>query len=207
MSRYTKAVCKLCRREGEKLFLKGRKCDTAKCSVSKRPTPPGEHPYRRGRRSEYGMQLREKQKVKRFYGIKDKQFRRYFDLAEKQKGNTGENLLVIFERRLDNVVYLLRFGLSRPHARQLVTHGLVKVNGQKCDIPSRLVKHGDRIELKGEKAQKAVKENFETTRSRDIPGWLTLDEDKLVGIVNQLPVRDDVQIPAEEQLIVEFSSK
>jgi len=207
MSRHTKAVCKLCRREGEKLFLKGHKCDTAKCSVSKRPTPPGEHPYRRGRRSEYGMQLREKQKVKRFYGIKDKQFRKYFDLAEKQKGNTGENLLVLFERRLDNVVYMLRFGLSRPHARQLVTHGLVRVNGKKCDIPSRLLKQGDRIELKGDKAQKAVKENFEITRSREIPGWLTLDDENLVGVVNQLPVRDDVQIATEEQLIVEFSSK
>jgi small subunit ribosomal protein S4 len=207
MARYTKAVCKLCRREGEKLFLKGRKCDTAKCSVAKRPTPPGEHPYRRGRRSEYGMQLREKQKVKRFYGIKDKQFRRYFDLAEKQKGNTGENLLILFERRLDNVVYLLRFGLSRPHARQLLTHGLVKVNGRRCDIPSRLVKQGDRIELKDEKVKTAVKENLATTKGRDMPAWLSLDEENLAGMVVQPPTRDDVSISTEEQLIVEFSSK
>ena len=207
MGRYTKAVCKLCRREGEKLFLKGHKCETARCSISKRPTPPGEHPYRRGRRSEYGMQLREKQKVKRFYGIGDKQFRRYFGMAEKQKGNTGENLLILFERRLDNVVYLLRFGLSRPHARQLVTHGHVKINGRKCDIPSRLLRQGDKIELKGEKTVKAVKENFEITRSRGIPAWLTLDEENLVGVVNQLPTREDVAIATEEQLIVEFSSK
>ncbi len=207
MARHTKAVCKLCRREGEKLFLKGRKCDTAKCSISRRPTPPGEHPYRRGRRSEYGMQLREKQKVKRFYGIQEKQFRRYFELAEKQKGNTGENLLILFERRLDNAVYLLRFGLSRPHGRQLVTHGHVRVNGRKCDIPSRLLKQGDKIELKGDKTKKAVKEGFGTTRGRDIPGWLSLDEESLEGLVAQLPTRDDVSITTEEQLIVEFSSK
>jgi len=207
MARVTKAVCKMCRREGEKLFLKGHKCDTAKCAFTKRPTPPGEHPYRRGRRSEYGMQLREKQKVKKFYGIHDKQFRRYFELAEKQKGNTGENLLILFERRLDNVTYLLRLGLSRPHARQLITHGKIKVNGRKCDVPSRLLKQNDRVEIKGENIAKAVKENFDITRSRNIPGWLSLDEENLVGLVTQLPVREDVSIATEEQLIVEFSSK
>lgn len=207
MARHTTSVCRLCRREGEKLFLKGRKCETAKCSISKRPTPPGEHPYRRGRRSEYGMQLREKQKVKRFYGIKDKPFRRYFDLAEKQKGNTGENLLILFERRLDNVVYMLRLSLSRPHARQLITHGHIAVNGRRCSVPSRLLKQGDRVEIKNEKTRKMMKESSETTRSRDVPGWLTLDEENLTGLVNQLPARDDISIVTEEQLIVEFSSK
>lgn len=207
MARNTRAVCRLCRREGDKLFLKGRKCETAKCAFTKRPTPPGEHPYRRGRRSEYGLQLREKQKVKRFYGVLDKQFRKYFSMADRQKGNTGENLLVLLERRLDNVVYLLRLGLSRPHARQLISHGHVKVNGRKCDKPSRVLKQGDRLEIKGEKTLKAVKENFDVTRTRDIPGWLTLDEDNVVGLVNQLPTRDDVSIVTEEQLIVEFSSK
>ncbi len=207
MARNTRAVCRLCRREGDKLFLKGRKCETAKCAFTKRPTPPGEHPYRRGRRSEYGLQLREKQKVKRFYGILDKQFRKYFSMADRQKGNTGENLLVLLERRLDNVVYLLRLGLSRPHARQLISHGHVKVNGRKCDKPSRVLKQGDRLEIKGEKTLKAVKENFDVTRTRDIPGWLTLDEENVVGLVNQLPTRDDVSIVTEEQLIVEFSSK
>jgi small subunit ribosomal protein S4 len=207
MARKKDAVCKLCRREGEKLFLKGRKCDTARCSISKRPTPPGEHPYRRGRRSEFGMQLREKQKVKRFYGIHDRQFRRYFAMAEGQKGNTGENLLMLFERRLDNVVYLLRFGLSRAHGRQLVTHGNVLLNGKRCDVPSCLVKQGDEIQLKGEKIKKAVKDNFEMTRTRNVPGWLSLDEENLVGQVLQLPMREDISIAAEEQLIVEFSSK
>jgi small subunit ribosomal protein S4 len=197
MARHTKAVCRLCRREGEKLFLKGRRCDTARCSIT--------NPYRHGRRSEYGMQLREKQKVKRFYGIGEKQFRRFFNMAEKQKGNTGENLLILFERRLDNVVHLLRLGLSRSHARQLITHGHIKVNGRKCDIPSRLVKQGDRIEIKGENMQKAIKENFEIARARGTPGWLNLDEEKMTGLVNQTPAREDVSIVAEEQLIVEFS--
>ena len=207
MARNTKAVCRLCRREGDKLFLKGRKCDTAKCAFTKRPTPPGEHPYRRGRRSEYGLQLREKQKVKRFYGVLDKQFRKYFSMADRQKGNTGENLLILLERRLDNVVYLLRLGLSRPHARQLISHGHVKVNGRKCDKSSRVLKQGDRLEIKDDKVRKAVKENFEVTRGRDIPGWLSLDEENVAGIINQLPTRDDVSIVTEEQLIVEFSSK
>ena len=207
MARNTKAVCKLCRREGDKLFLKGRKCDTAKCAFTKRPTPPGEHPYRRGRRSEYGLQLREKQKVKRFYGVLDKQFRKYFSMADRQKGNTGENLLVLLERRLDNIVYLLRLGLSRPHSRQLVSHGHVKVNGRRCDKVSRVLKQGDTVEIKDDKIRKAVKENFEVTRSRDIPGWLSLDEDNVAGVVTQLPTRDDVSIVTEEQLIVEFSSK
>jgi small subunit ribosomal protein S4 len=197
----------LCRREGDKLFLKGRKCDTAKCAFTKRPTPPGEHPYRRGRRSEYGLQLREKQKVKRFYGVLDKQFRKYFSMADRQKGNTGENLLVLLERRFDNVVYLLRLGLSRAHSRQMISHGHVKVNGRRCDKASRVLKQGDRIEILDEKIRKAVKENFEVTRSRDIPGWLSLDEENVVGLVNQLPTRDDVSIVTEEQLIVEFSSK
>ncbi len=207
MARYKDSVCKLCRREGEKLFLKGRRCETAKCSVSKRPTPPGEHPFRRGRRSEYGLQLREKQKVKRFYGLLDKQFRRYFSLADRQKGNTGENLLILLERRLDNAVYMLRMALSRPHARQLISHGHVLVNGKKCDVASRFIDQGDNIELKKDKTKKAVKESFEVTRTRDIPGWLALDEDNLTGTVLQLPSRDDVSIVTEEQLIVEFSSK
>lgn len=207
MARNTKAVCKMCRREGDKLFLKGRKCETAKCAFTKRPTPPGEHPYRRGRRSEYGLQLREKQKVKRFYGVLDKQFRRYFSMADRQKGNTGENFLILLERRLDNVVYLLRFGLSRPHARQLVAHGHISVNGRRCDKSGRLLKPGDRVEVKDEKTAKVVKENFEATRGRDVPGWLLLDEENLVGTVTQLPTREDVAIVTEEQLIVEFSSK
>lgn len=208
MGRRTGPVCRICRREGEKLFLKGKRCDTARCAFTKRGTPPGQHPYRRTRRKGYGLQLREKQKVKSFYGILDKQFKRYFEMAAKQKGNTGENLLILIERRLDNAVYLLRLASSRSQARQLVRHGHIYVNGHRCDIPSCEVRPGDTIALHGkEKIQNFVKENLEQMRSREIPGWLQLDENNLAGTVSELPKRSDVSMPVEEQMIVELLSK
>jgi len=208
MGRRTEAVCRICRREGEKLFLKGKRCDTARCAFTKRGTPPGDHPYRRTRRKRYGLQLREKQKVKSFYGILDRQFKRYFDMAAKQKGNTGENLLILLERRLDNAVYLLRLAASRSQARQLVRHGHIHVNGRRCDIPSYKVKLGDTIAIHGgEKVQNLVKENLEQMRSREIPGWLQLDEKSLAGTVLELPARSDISVPVEEQLIVELCSR
>jgi small subunit ribosomal protein S4 len=208
MGRRIGPVCRTCRKEGEKLFLKGRRCDTARCAFTKRGTPPGEHPYRRVRRKGYGLQLREKQKMKSFYGILDRQFKRYFKQAAMQKGNTGENLLILIERRLDNAVYLLRLASSRPQARQLVRHGHIYVNDRRCDVPSRLVEPGNTIAVHGgEKIQNVVKENLEQMRSREIPKWLQLDENNLTGTVSELPARLDVSLPVEEQMIVELLSR
>ncbi|MCK9478778.1 MAG: 30S ribosomal protein S4 [Firmicutes bacterium] len=208
MARYTGAVCRLCRREGQKLFLKGDRCYTDKCAVGRRQYPPGQNSQGRRKMSEYGLQLREKQKVRRYYGILEKQFERYFEMANKKAGVTGENLLSILESRLDNVVYRLGFGTSRPEARQLVMHGHFTVNGRKVDIPSFLVKTDDVISIK-EKSRESVKikDILENTASRIIPKWLELDRNTQTAKVVGQPQRDDIDLPIEEHLIVELYSK
>ena len=208
MARYKDEQCRICRREGQKLFLKGSRCYSDKCSVSRRNYAPGEHGQKRKKLSEYGTQLREKQKTKSFYGVGEKQFRKYFVMASNKKGITGENLLQILESRLDNVVYRLGFGLSRAQARQLVNHGQFDVNGKKVDIPSYLVKPGDVISVREiKKENKTIKANMEANSARPIPAWLERDAEKLSGKVIKLASREDVDIPVEEHLIVELYSK
>ena len=208
MARYKDEQCRICRREGQKLFLKGDRCYTDKCSVSRRNYAPGEHGQKKAKLSEYGTQLREKQKTKSFYGVGEKQFRKYFDMASNKKGITGENLLQILESRLDNVVYRLGYGSSRPQARLLVNHGLFEVNGKKVSIPSYLVKAGDIIKVRESKKDKTVvKENAEINASRPVPAWLERDAKTLSGKVVRLASREDVDIPVEEHLIVELYSK
>ena len=208
MARYTGSVCRLCRREGTKLFLKGDRCYSAKCAISKRPTPPGMHGQARAKKmSEYGMQLREKQKVRRTYGVLETQFRRTFDNADRMKGITGDNLLSLLERRLDNVVYRLGLASSRAQARQLVRHGHIRVNGKKVNIPSFLVNVGDVITIR-EKSAEA--EHFKALREgtgRTLPQWLTMDAENLTGTVSTLPRREDIDLTINEQLIVELYSK
>ncbi|OQB15630.1 MAG: 30S ribosomal protein S4 [Firmicutes bacterium ADurb.Bin193] len=208
MARYTGAVCRLCRREGQKLFLKGERCYTEKCGISRRQYAPGQHGQGRKKLSEYGHQLREKQKARRYYGVLESQFRKYFDMANKKAGVTGENLLSILESRLDNVVYRLGFGTSRPEARQLVLHGHFTVNGRKVDIPSFLVKEGDVISIK-EKSRNSekIKSILDSTSSRVVPKWLDLDRNTLSAKVVAAASRDDIDIPLEEHLIVELYSK
>ena len=208
MSRYKDEQCRICRREGQKLFLKGSRCYTDKCSVTRRNYAPGEHGQGKKKLSEYGTQLREKQKTKAFYGVGEKQFRKYFEMAENKKGITGENLLQILESRLDNVVYRAGFGTSRAQARQLVNHGHFEVNGKKVDIPSYLIKQGDVIAVREiKKDNKTIKENVEANKARPTPEWLEKDSDKLQVKVLRLAVREDVDIPVEEHLIVELYSK
>ncbi|MCX7843630.1 MAG: 30S ribosomal protein S4 [Clostridia bacterium] len=208
MARYTDASCRLCRREGEKLFLKGERCYTNKCSIAKRVYAPGQHGQQKKKLSEYGIQLREKQKARRFYGILEGQFRRYFELASKRKGITGENLLQILETRLDNTVYRLGLATSRPEARQLVRHGHFTVNGQKIDIPSYLLNVGDVIAVKEKsKASPKLKAIAEITGSKVIPQWLEFDRENLTGKVVALPAREDIDLPLKEHLIVELYSK
>lgn len=208
MARYKDEQCRICRREGQKLFLKGSRCYTDKCSVTRRNYAPGEHGQGRKKISEYGTQLREKQKTKAFYGVGEKQFRKYFEMAENKKGITGENLLQILESRLDNVVYRLGFGTSRAQARQLVNHGHFEVNGQKVDIPSYLIKAGDVITVREiKKDNKTIKENIEANAARPVPEWLEKDADKMQGKVVRLASREDVDLPVEEHLIVELYSK
>ncbi|MBQ6332146.1 MAG: 30S ribosomal protein S4 [Clostridia bacterium] len=208
MARYTGSVCRQCRREGTKLFLKGDKCYTEKCPMTKRHTPPGMHGQGRRKQSEYGLQLREKQKVRRAYGILESQFRKYYDMASNMKGVTGENMLSLIERRLDNVAYRLNFGESRPMARQVVTHGHVYVNGKKVDIASYQVKVGDEITIR-EKSREIP--FFKTLREegakRTIPQWLELDAENLKGRVVALPKREDIDLTIEEHNIVEFYSR
>ena len=208
MARYTGSVCRLCRREGTKLFLKGDRCYGPKCAVGNRPTPPGEHGQARQRKmSEYGMQLREKQKARRAYGVMETQFHRYFKKAEAQKGITGENLLVTLERRLDNVVYRLGFGASRPQARQLVRHGHILVNGKKVSIPSYLLSVNDVITVR---AKSAESEHFKALREgtgRVIPKWLTLDAAELKATVSAMPQREDIDLTIQEHMIVELYSR
>jgi len=208
MSRYKDEQCRVCRREGQKLFLKGSRCYTDKCSVTRRNYAPGQHGQGKKKLSEYGMQLREKQKTKSFYGVQEKQFRKYFEAAENKKGITGENLLQILESRLDNVVYRAGFGNSRAQARQLVNHGHFDVNGAKVDIPSYLVKPGDVITVREiKKDSKIIKENAELNASRPIPEWIEKDNEKLSAKVVRLAAREDVDLPVEEHLIVELYSK
>ena len=208
MARYTDEQCRICRREGQKLFLKGSRCYTDKCSVSRRNYAPGQHGQKRAKLSEYGTQLREKQKTKSYYGVGEKQFRRYFEMASNKKGITGENLLQILESRLDNVVYRLGFGTSRAQARQLVNHGQFEVNGGKVDIPSYLVKAGDVISVRESKKENgAIKANIEVNSARPVPAWLELNNETLSGKVVRLASREDVDIPIEEHLIVELYSK
>ncbi|MGE5297413.1 MAG: 30S ribosomal protein S4 [Solirubrobacterales bacterium] len=210
MGRYVGPSCRICRREGMKLFLKGSKCETAKCQVERRQRSlaPGMHGWRKGRLSEYGVRLREKQKIKRYYGVYEQQFMRLFKEAARLPGNTGENLLQLLERRLDNVVYKLNFAASRKAARQLITHGHVHVNGRKVDIPDYIIKIGDKLTLKdSEKSLKRVKEQLESNPNFATQGWLQLDREKPAATVVALPTRPDIQIPVEEQLVVEFCSR
>ncbi len=201
-------VCKLCRREGVKLFLKATRCETSKCAITKRNFPPGAHPWARARHSEYRTQLREKQKLKRFYGVPERQFTRYYQTATRMKGNTGENLLVLLEQRLDNVLYGLGFSGSRKGARQLIAHGNVSINGHRCDIPSAQVRVGDRVALTTrEKVRKVAAESLEQRSSFPMPGWLERDAAALEGRVTTQPTRSDVAFDVREQLIVELMSK
>ncbi len=209
MARYKDSVCRHCRRENLKLYLKGDRCYSDKCAFDRRSYPPGQHGERRGRKiSDYGIQLREKQKVKRMYGLSEKQFHLFFERAERYRGITGTNLLVLLERRLDNVVYRLGFANSRAQGRQFVLHNHFLVNGKKVNIPSFLVKKGDAIELK-EKSRKvsAIADSLEAVVRRGIPQWLELEKEKYKGVVNGFPVREDITMPIQEQLIVELYSK
>lgn len=208
MARYTGPSCRLCRREGSELFLKGERCYTDKCAIKRRSYPPGQHGQGRIKVSDYGVQLREKQKVRRIYGILENQFRGYFEKADRMKGVTGENLLFILERRLDNVAYRLGFATSRDEARQLVRHGHFTLNGRKANIPSIQVKTGDVLQLR-EKSRKvaAISESLEAVVRRGIPQWLELDKDAFKGTVKAMPVREDITMPIQEQLIVELYSK
>ena len=208
MARYTEAVCRICRRENTKLFLKGDRCYANKCAFERRAQGPGQHGVRRGKQSEYGLQLREKQKVKRSYGLLEKKCRALFEKAERQKGVTGANLLILLERRLDNIVYRLGFASSRNQARQLVCHGHIIVGGRKVDIPSYLVKAGDVVSLK-ERSRKNpyVLESLETVARRGTPSWLEMDKAVFEGRVKELPTREDLSPTISEQLIVELYSK
>jgi small subunit ribosomal protein S4 len=208
MARYTDAVCRLCRREGQKLFLKGDRCYTEKCAVDRRTYPPGQHGQGRTKASEYGTQLREKQKAKRYYGVLENQFRGYFDMAIKMKGKTGENLLSLLERRLDNTVYRLGFAMSRAEARQLVLHGHFTVNGRKVNIPSFLVKPGMVIALReASRSLDKFKSVIEANSFRQPPKWLDYNAASLSAKVAAVPSRDDIDLPVTEQLIVELYSK
>ncbi len=208
MARYSGPVCRLCRREGVKLYLKGTRCDSPKCSIVKREQPPGVHVWRRGKPSKYGLQLREKQKLKRSYGIMERQFRRVFENATRVRGNTGEALLTLVERRLDNVIYCLGFAASRPQARQLIRHGHIQVGTNKVTIPSYSVREGEVIKLTGkDNVKKLVEENLEIAKGRGIPEWLELETDPAVGRVVRLPRRDEIAQEFQEQLIVELLSK
>ena len=209
MARYKGSVCRLCRRERMKLFLKGDRCFKEKCAIERRGYPPGQHGQRRARRKlGYPVQLREKQKVKRIYGVLERQFRGYFKEAERRKGITGENLLVMLERRLDNVVYNLGFASSRAQARQLVRHGHLRVDGRKTTIASYQVRQGQEISVR-EKSRKNefIRASVESARGRGIPNWLDLDAESFTGKVLALPTREDIKLPVEEQLIVELYSR
>ena len=208
MARYTGPVCRLCRREGEKLFLKGERCYSDKCSVGRRSYAPGQHGQGRKKSSEYGLQLRAKQKARRYYGVNEVQFHHYFEIAERKAGVTGENLLRILESRLDNIVYRVGFASSRAEARQLVGHGHFEVNGKRVDIASYLVKAGDVIAI-CEKARKSekIKAVIEANSARPVPQWIDVNRDALEAKVINLPAREMIDAPIEEQLIVEFYSK
>ena len=208
MARYIDPVCKLCRREGGKLFLKGDRCYTQKCAIEKRNYPPGAHGQRRTKASEYGLQLREKQKMKRIYGLQERQFRRYFEMAERQKGITGENLVRLLEQRLDNVVHRLGFGASRAQARMLIGHGHLRVNGRRVTISSTLLRAGDVIEVApASRDREDVKAALEGAKKRRVPSWLELDAAAFKGTVRSLPSKEELAIPVQEQLVVALYSK
>ncbi len=208
MSRYTGPKCRLCRRENTKLFLKADKCLSAKCPFEKRPVPPGMRAFRRGKATGYLVRMREKQKVKRFYGLGEKQFRLYFKEASRSKGNTGEILLTLFERRLDNVVYHMGFAQSRSEARQVVRHGHIVVNGRRVNIPSFLVRAGMMVSHHArESSTKIVRENLGFTKMRERPPWVAVDEAGMTGRVVAMPSREDVSVEVDEQLIIEFCSR
>ncbi len=209
MGRYTGAVCRLCRRQGEKLFLKGTRCQTEKCAASKRAYPPGQHGKgRRQKLSNYGVQLKEKQKVKRIYGVMEKQFRKYFKIASKTKGVTGKMLLQLLERRLDNVIFRMGLGISRSQARQIVRHNLIAVNSRRVNIPSYLVNKDDLVEVRAkDKAKAKIKDNLELSKDRTVPSWLEFSAVDMKAKVSRLPEKGDIQQPIQEQLIVELYSK
>ncbi len=208
MARYTGAVCRLCRREGLKLFLKGERCYTDKCSIERRNYPPGEHGQARPKFSEYAIQLREKQKLRRIYGLLEGQFRRYFDLADRSKGVTGDVLLQLLERRLDNIAYRLGFATSRAEARQLVRHGHLTVNGRKVDVPSYLVRAGDVVSVRERSRRIArIAESLAVAQRRGVPDWLEVDAEGFRGTVKALPTRADLTMPINEKLVVELYSK
>lgn len=209
MARYTQSSCRLCRRENAKLFLKGDRCYTDKCAFERRPYPPGQHGRGRRKFSDYATQLREKQKTRRIYGVLEKQFRRYFQIADRKRGITGENLLFLLEKRLDNVVFLMGFAVSRSQARQLVNHGHILVNGRKVNVPNFQVKIGDKIQVK-EKSKKnvGIQEAAELASKRGgLPPWLEVDTDNMEGLIKAEPTREDVRVSVSEQLIVELYSK
>ena len=208
MSRYTGPVCRLCRAEGAKLFLKGDRCYTEKCGLTKRNSKPGQHGTRRGKMSEYGLRLREKQKLRRFYSLNETQFSTIYVKASKLAGQTGHNFLQLLERRLDNVVYRLGFGVSRSQARQLVSHGHFTVNGRKLDIPSALLKPGDVIAVaEGSREVVLLKENSEAAAARAIPAWLSFNAESMSGNVVTTPIREQIEVPVNEQLVVEFYAR
>ncbi len=208
MARYTDAVCRLCRREGTKLFLKGDRCFSPKCGIERRAYPPGQHGQGRARFSDYGVQLREKQKVKRMYGLLEKQFESTMKKASRMKGRAGENLLILLERRFDNVVFRMGFATSRAEARQLVRHGHFLVDGRKAATPSMLLKPGSKISVR-EKSRKVARiaGALETLEGRSLPQWVEIDKDKFEGEVKALPTREDITLPIQEQLIVELYSR
>ncbi len=208
MARYKDAVCRMCRREGTKLFLKGDRCFTAKCAVEKRAYPPGQHGQGRTRFSAYGVQLREKQKVRRMYGLLEKQFARTMDRASRMKGRAGENLLMLLERRLDNVVFRMGFATSRAEARQLVRHGHFLVNGRRASIPSMSLRAGAVVSV-AEKSRKVARiaGALETLEGRSVPPWVEIDKESFTGTVKSLPTREDITMPIQEQLIVELYSR
>lgn len=208
MARHTAASCKLCRREGIKLLLKGPRCETGKCGFVRRPAPPGQRRYRRARPSDYGIRLREKQKVKRFYGVLERQFRRYFQLAVRQSGNTGDNLLLFLERRLDNVLYRAGLAQSRAQARIMVSHGHLCLNGRRAHAPGQLLRPGDQLTpAPRDRSHRLIEANRSVTRDRQRPSWLAVSEEPLEVRMLTMPARDEVEIPVQAQLIVELLSR
>ncbi|HJT24267.1 MAG TPA: 30S ribosomal protein S4 [bacterium] len=202
------SVCRICRREGMKLYLKGTRCETEKCAFERRGYAPGQHGQKRRKDTEYGLQLREKQKVKRIYGLLERQFRRYFSIASRKKGVTGETLLQLLEQRLDNTVYRMGFAESRRQARQVVRHGMILVNGKKVDIPSYTLKAGDKIAILDKfKENTGLKRSLETLQKRGVPEWLEVDTGALSGMFKKVPTKDEIALPVQEQLIVELYSK
>ncbi len=208
MARYTGADCRMCRREGEKLFLKGDRCFTEKCSVERRKYPAGQQGQRRGKLSDYGFQLREKQKVKNIYGVLEKQFRRYFEVASKRKGATGETLLQLLERRLDNVVFRMGFATNRTQARQFVGHGFFKVNGRAVNIPSFQVRPGDLVEVvEAKRNHPYIEENLAKAEHRGLPAWMEITPAARTGRITHIPAREEIPLDVQEQLVVELYSK